>query len=302
MKLATAIVTGATGYLGSQLVRSLLAQQVRVGIIVRKTSDLYLLEGIKDKITIFTDNNDFEKLKDFLIEFKTDVIFHLASKFLVEHKPEDIPELIQTNITFSTQLLEAMLAANTTRIVNTGTAWQHYRQEQYCPTNLYAATKQAFYDVLRYYVDAHDFKAINLELFDTYGPGDPRKKLIQLLLQQINKKTPLDMSKGEQEIDLVHVDDVVSAYICAGELLLNTNQASLETYSVASGHPIKLSSIIELVSELSGNELAINLGRREYRKREVLKLPKIHGTLPGWKANIDLRAGLKLLIVPDHSH
>jgi nucleoside-diphosphate-sugar epimerase len=62
-----------------------------------------------------------------------------------------------------------MQAAGIRRLVNAGTTWQHYLGQVYDPVNLYAATKQAFEAILKFYTSTRDFQAITLELTDTYG-------------------------------------------------------------------------------------------------------------------------------------
>ena len=87
--------------------------------------------------------------------------------------------------------------------------WQHFGTPDYRPVNLYAATKQAFEDVLAYYADAQGIAAVTLELYDTYGPGDPRRKLIRILFEAARSGEPIQLSPGEQVIELLHVDDAV---------------------------------------------------------------------------------------------
>ena len=69
---------------------------------------------------------------------------------------------MSSNITFGTQLVEAMVANGCYQFVNTGTSWQHYENDEYNPVNLYAATKQAFEDILRYYVETSALRVITL--------------------------------------------------------------------------------------------------------------------------------------------
>lgn len=140
-----AILTGATGYIGSSLVRELLKKKWKITIIVRKESSFHYIEDIKNKVEIFEFDNDMGRMTDLFNQMKPDIVFHLASKVLVQHQPNDISDIINSNILFATQVLEAMIRSKTTNFVNTGTSWQHFRNEQYNPVNLYAASKEAFF-------------------------------------------------------------------------------------------------------------------------------------------------------------
>ena len=60
-------------------------------------------------------------------------------------------------------------------------------------------------------------------LYDTYGPGDRRNKVVNLIADAVNQRAPLDMSAGGQVIELVHVRDVLAATDVTLDLL-RTNE------------------------------------------------------------------------------
>ena len=74
-----------------------------------------------------------------------------------------------------------MINAGCYRMVNTGTSWQHYENSDHRPSNLYAATKQAFEEILNFYATAYPLRVCSLHLSDTYGPNDIRPKLFGFL-------------------------------------------------------------------------------------------------------------------------
>jgi len=291
MKQRAALVTGATGFVGSQLARRLVHEGWLVHIVRRANSYLPDLTGLNN-ITQHTHDGSMDSMIDCVARAKPDVVFHLASKTQAEHKPEDVGPLIQSNILFGNQLLEAMRANGVNKLVNTGTFWQHYNNEDYNPVCLYAATKQAFEAILEFYVQACGIKAITLELFDTYGPDDPRPKLFQLLNNAARTKEPLNMSAGEQLIDLVHIDDVVDAYLLAAQHLLAGNVSQHECYAVSSEHPLRLKELVQLYADVIGQTIAVNWGARPYRYREVMTPWSRGNVLAGWSPKIKLEDGL----------
>lgn len=285
------ILSGATGFIGSHLLRRLLNEGHEVAIISRKTSSYKKISDIKDKLDIFEYDGDIEELINFYKKVKPDITVHLASLYITEHTPNEVGKLIDSNINFSTQLLEAMNSSGYKKIINTSTSWQHYNNENYNPINLYAATKEAFETIIKFYVDAMDFKCISLELFDTYGKNDSRNKILNLLSKYSEEKTILNMSKGEQILDLTYIDDVVEAYVCASDLLLAIDEKCFEKYMV-SGERISLKNLVNLYEEKTGENIFINWGAREYRKREMM-VPWSKGKiLKNWKAKISLEDGI----------
>jgi nucleoside-diphosphate-sugar epimerase len=292
------LITGATGFLGSRLTKKLVSENWDVHIIVRRNSSLDQLTEVVNKSNFhcYEYEGNTESLIKLLKHISPEVVFHLASLTTIEHQSSQISALINSNILFSTQLCEAMRVNNITRLINTGTFWQHYKNRGYKPVNLYAATKQAFYDILEYYVDAEGFKAINLELFDTYGAHDPRPKILNLLCSHIGRNEFLEVSPGEQEINLVHVDDVVNAYIRAYYLLLSQGFRGMKTFSIASPETVSLKELVSLMQTTSNKRLNIKFGARAYRTREVMKIWSKGKPLPGWSCQVKLEDGLVQLI------
>ncbi|MDN4066520.1 NAD(P)-dependent oxidoreductase [Paenibacillus vini] len=288
-----ALVTGATGFIGSNLVAKLLEDGWQVSIIVRKESNLDHLVGTKSRIKIFSYDGTVERMLEIMSTAEPDIVFHLASLFLAEHKAEDINSLFQSNILFGTHLLEAMVKNDVKMLINTGTSWQHFENYDYNPVCLYAATKQAYEDILAYYVNAKEIKAITLKLFDTYGSKDPRPKLLAFLKKMRYSNDILEMSGGDQIINLVHINDVIKAYLMGAERLLNNLVTDTETYAVSSDEVVSLKQLVKIIETFDGENLPIKWGARAYRNREVMTPWSKGIRLPGWEAEITLRDGLR---------
>lgn len=277
-----ALITGATGFIGSHLARRLIKDGWELHVIVRNASKYDLMQDIKNFVHFHIYDGTIESMQTILARSKPEIIFHLASLFLSQHKPEEIASLIQSNITFGSHLAEAAVANNCLKFINTGTSWQHYENQGYNPVNLYAATKQAFEDILKYYVEAHELKVITLKLFDTYGPDDLRPKLMNLLKRAAETGETLDMSPGEQLIDLVHVDDVVEAFCVAQVLVGAMKEKGLKTYGVTSGKPLSLKEIVSMLEKKLNRKIKVHWGGRPYREREVMVPWSSMDIVPGW--------------------
>jgi nucleoside-diphosphate-sugar epimerase len=219
-------------------------------------------------------------------------VFHLAARFVADHRPADVEPLINDNILFGTQLLESMRAAGVRRIVNAGSAWQHYRNAEYSPVGLYAATKKAFADLLQYYVEAHGVQAVTLELSDTYGPGDVRRKLIPIMLDAEKGQRALSMVSGELPLNFVQVDDAVNAFIVAAQRLLANETKTHDVYAVRSSEPVTVKELFAIWEKARGTKLPARWGERPYREREVLEHWTQGAPLPGWRPRVSLAEGL----------
>lgn len=289
------LVTGATGYIGSNLCKFLLSKGDEVTCIVRSTSNTRQISTILDQVALYAPIN-IEDYTNVMRITMPDVIFHIAATGGICHTIHEIPALVRGNVEFPTLLLDAMSICGVKNFVNIGSYWQTPNSSEYEPTCLYAAMKQALLDILIYYVKNHDFNVTTLRLCDTYGAGDTRKKILNILRDAACTGEHVSMSPGEQLLDLVYIDDIVSAIITAGKLLQNdTKQGHLYKYSISSKEPIKLKEIVSLIEEEMAIKLNVGLGELPYRCNEVL-VPWTGGDwVPGWEPKIKIRDGIRKL-------
>lgn len=286
------LITGATGFIGSNLVKGLVREKRDVHVITRASSDLNVLFEVRDFIHVHVYDGSFDCLLKIFREVQPSTVFHLASEFVAQHQPSQVNSLLQNNVVFPAQLTEAMAICGIKRFINTGTSWKYFDSTEYRPVNLYAATKQAFEDILAYYVDVYEWQVITLNLFDTYGPKDPRPKLINLLLKTAENKQELQLSPGKQLIDLVHINDVVAAYLKA-ESSLNLMPIGHLQYGVSSEAPVQLKELVSMCEEAWGLKLPVFWGARPYRDREVMLPWHTYKKIPEWQPQVPLLNGLK---------
>lgn len=263
---------------------------------MRPSSKMSLINDITDKINIHIHDGTTEGMMKIIEKARPEVVFHLASKFTAKHQESDVKPLISSNILFGTQLVEAMSRNKIKYLINTGTAWQHYKNDEYNPVCLYSATKQAFENILKYYTEAEKLKVVTLKLFDTYGPNDPRPKIMNLLKKVGESEEELSMSPGEQYMDLVYIDDIVEAFFRSVDIIKNRPNITQESYAVTSSNPIKLKDLVRIFEKVSGKKLNIKWGDRPYRNREVMVTWDKGKVLDGWKPRINLEDGISKII------
>lgn len=293
--ISRAVITGATGFIGSNLVSALASQGCEVYAITRRTSGWPWAPHSRIHV-IRHDPSAPELDKALEVAAGEETVgFHLAGHYVPEHSSRDVTPLIHGNILFGTQLLDALQANGIRHLVTAGTSWEHFRPSSNEPACLYAATKKAFRVLVDYFCAAHALKAVSLMLYDVYGPCDPRPKLIPTLQRSVSNRTPIDLSPGEQAVDLLYIDDAVDAFLHAATRLLcgggQTGQS--EVFALRSGRIITLRELVALFEKVLSHPLSVRWGKRAYRTREVM-MPWSGGTpLPGWAPKIALEDGLR---------
>jgi hypothetical protein len=152
--------------------------------------------------------------------------------------------------------------------LNIGTRWQHTENKRYNPANFYAATKEAFKNILIYY-EKQGIKHKTIEINDTYGPGDTRKKVLDLLINACKNSEEIELTKGEQILDLSFVNDICRYVV---KNIKSVGFFDNGTISL-SGTIIKLRDLGLLIEEKSGKKNILKWGRKAYRENEIMTPP-----------------------------
>lgn len=286
------LITGATGFVGKNLIQKMEGEH-DLHILVRPNTNWTDL-GISN-VFEFLDNT--AQLAEYLKEKHIDGIIHLASLYIAEHKTEQVKDIVISNVYLGTALLEACKIAGTKWFLNTGTIWQNYNaqdySDEYHPVNLYSASKEAFMTMAQYYTETTDIRFCTLKLCDTYGPNDTRSKIFALFHQIAKSGDVLQMSPGNQKLDILHIDDVINGFLMMVNILA-TNEEILDEYVLTSGSHISLKVLAETFTKVTGQNINVNWGGRPYRIREVMKPWK--GTpVPKWMPIINIEKGIKSL-------
>ena len=186
------LITGSTGFIGREVAHHL-RHKHQIYILVRKSSDVSAMDLANLVVLRF---EQYSELVEIFREYKFDGVIHAASSVVVEHTKEQIPSLLDSNISFGTHLLESATMTNVSWFLNTGTFWQHYDNEVYSPVNLYSATKEAFENIAKFYTQSSNLIFTTIKLNDTFGLNDTRDKIFNLWLKIARSGERLDMSVG----------------------------------------------------------------------------------------------------------
>jgi nucleoside-diphosphate-sugar epimerase len=208
-----------------------------------------------------------------------------------------------TELALSNTLLPAAIAsllrthAPDCRLLTFGSSWQWGEDGTSTPFNAYAASKTAAEAFLAHFALA-GLRCATLRLFDTYGPGDTRGKVVSLIAKAIAARSDLPMSAGGQMIELVHIRDVLAAVDATLAELDSTPAAPYRVYAVRSGQPVTVLQVLETMLRLAGieNDGFIRPGIYPYRPRERFELFADTPVPPGWQPKVLLQDGLRALL------
>lgn len=287
-----ALVTGASGYIGSNLVRSLIDDGWAVAGLTRGAARP---AGPGYDVELFSTDGSFESVRRAVVTTAPDVVFHVAAVVVAVAQPEDVDPLIRSNVMLVAQLCEAMRLAGSGCLINTGTYWEFASDGSPEPRTLYAATKLAAETIIDYNC-GRGMRAVTLILHDVYGPDDPRPKILNRLAVLNPDGEPMDLSSGTQILDYVYVDDVARAYIAAANWLLAQGPSIHARFVVRGQNPMTLRAAVQMLELTCGVQLPIRWGAKPHQHHDIME-PWLGGRgVPGWAPVVSLDDGLARLM------
>lgn len=283
------LVTGATGFVGQNLVKQLSAEQ--------QFELICLVRDIEKAKSNFSQSVELVSLSELnrLRDLRIDVVVHLAS-FLTSRDDDDVIEkILDANITFGVKLMQSLRDQKGIKFINLG-SFAEYRNgtEMPDPAYFYTATKRAFRPLLDYYASLADWDYVHLIPYTIYGGINNQKKLIDYVKESLDSKEPVLMSPGLQVSDFIHVNDVID---CIRFFINNTQKwdgQKGEEYHLGTGRGTTIRDLAGLFEQITRKKCNIQWGGRPYRERDVMYAvaPTEKLSALGWKAKIRLEDGI----------
>ena len=277
------LLTGSTGFIGSELLKYL-SNYNKVYITVRKKYKINLNNKNINKIYFKSYKNLSHKIK----KLKIDTVVHCATHYVKNHNFEDIKELSESNILFGNIILENLKIMRVKKFVNFSTVWENYDGKKDNCYNLYSAYKAGFCKIISFYKKENkNIKFLNLVISDTFGLGDKRKKLVNLLKTNYKRNLVTKVISKNLYINLLNVKDIVSAI----KLILKKNYKS-DTYILKNKNNFKIYDIIKKIEKYSQKKIKVKWLSNKIIKEKIYKFK----TLKGWKPkNSDIKDVIRII-------
>jgi UDP-glucose 4-epimerase len=275
------MVTGGAGYIGSVVAEELIADGHEVVVY----DSLY--KGHRAAVApeakfVEADLMDGETLRRTLLENEIAAVIHMAADSLVGESVENPAKYYRNNVVAGLALLDAMRAANVSRIVFSSTAATYGEPEKQpieetdmtVPSNPYGQTKLAFEHALKWYDRAYKLRYASLRYFNAAGATkrcgeshDPETHLIPIILQVADGKRAAVEIYGDDYPtrdgtcvrDYIHVVDLARAHIMS----LNVLDEGSRIYNLGcGGQGYTVRDVIETARSVTGRDIPVRIGPR----------------------------------------
>ena len=307
LKNKRVLVTGADGFIGSQLVETLLDEGCNVKAFTYYNSfnswgwlDTFSREKLKDIEVFSGDIRDPNGVRTAVKE--TDVIFHLAALIAIPFSYYSPDSYIETNIRGTLNVLQACRDYNIERVVVTSTS-EVYGTAQYVPIDEkhplqgqspYSASKIGADKITESFFCSFGTPVVTARPFNTYGPRQSARAVIPTIITQLlNGKDDIMLGSIHPTRDFNYVRDICKGFIH----LAQSDEAIGKEVNIGSGTEISIGSLAKLLIELTGKDVEIVSEdiRKRPDKSEVERLVcdnRLIKEITGWSPQITLREGL----------
>lgn len=301
--MKTAIITGATGFVGANLARRLLKDGHRVHLLVRPQYNSWRVDEISSECQIHKiDLQDADPLKNAVAKIKPDWIFHLAANGAYSWQT-DVREIINTNMIGTVNLVQSCLSSGFETFINTGSSSEYgfkdhapAENEYIEPNSYYAIAKSSATMFCQFMARSQKVQIPTLRLYSIYGPyEEPNRLMPTIIINGLDGKLPPLVDPNIAR-DYVSADDCIEAYMLAASVKTEDPGA---VYNVGSQIQVSLAEVVEVARKVLNISEQPNWGSMPNRKWDtsvwVSNSEKIKSDI-GWQTRDSFEDGFAKMV------
>jgi nucleoside-diphosphate-sugar epimerase len=292
------LITGATGFVGSNLARRALEACAEVHVLTRDAADRWRINDIIENVQDYRgDLTDFRSLESIVSEIRPEVIFHTAA-YGVSPDQKDFGRIMESNFIGTANLLNVCKKIGFDLFVNTGSFFEYgpksfpsKEEDLPEPLNDYGVSKAAATLYCQSVARRDRLPVVTLRLFSPYGKYEEPARLVpSAIMASLNGENPRISSPAFVR-DFVFIEDVIDAYLRAVE----APGIGGEIINIGGGKQHSVGEVADRIIELTGGMVASEVGEPlRWAHEPTICQADISkaGSLLGWRPRNNLEMGL----------
>ena len=294
------LVLGASGFIGANLLRSLLA--VRTDVFGTASRDpAWRLADFGENNVITVDLLARGNVTALLDRVQPATVFDCVAYGAYSFE-QDVERMFQTNVVFKQELIEQLVKRGTHCYIHAGSSSEYGarsaapdEENALTPNSYYAVTKSSAANLLYFCGQHRGLRCANLRLYSVYGPLEDRSRLMPTLVASAAEGTLPPFVDPETSRDFVYVDDVTRAFLSAA-VELRPEQYG-KSFNIGSGRKTTIRGLANLAKSqfgIAAEPQFSTMPGREWDVEDWYANPARAGQVLNWRAAVSLEEGLAL--------
>jgi len=297
------LVTGASGFVGANLVRYFLKKGANISILKRRQSNLWRIKDIAGQVSVYNaDLLDHAGLDRVIKRINPEVILHAATYggYVVQ---DNASRILKTNFDGTVNLLSSCLKNGFELFINTGSSSEYgikgfpMRESDLLePVTVYGVSKAAASVYCQSMARKYGLPIVTLRLFSPYGYFDDKSRLVSYVILSCLKNKTVNISSPNSVRDFIFIEDVVNAY---EKTMERSNEVGGAIFNIGSGKQCSIQRLAGMISRAMGNNIAVKYQIKPSARVEprnwVADISSSYAELD-WKPRFNLEEGLKKAI------
>jgi nucleoside-diphosphate-sugar epimerase len=292
------LITGAAGFVGSNLTRYFVSRGIKVNIMIKRSSNTWRLNDIIKKTNVhYTDISDINNVKKIIKKIKPKTIFHLATHGGYSDQT-DLVKIKKSILDATYNLINECKKYKFNIFINTGSSSEYgfknkamKESDILVPNSYYSVFKSSSSLYCQYESLKSNIQIVTIRPFHVYGPYERSNRLIPSLIRNMLNDKKVKLVSPKVSRDMIYISDVVNFYI----MLANKKNLKGEIFNLGSGKKTTIKEIYNFLKKITNYKVKNYWGsmKNRYWDQSIWYSNNSYvKTKLNWKPKVGLEKGL----------
>ena len=292
------LITGAAGFVGSNLTRYFVSRGIKVNIMIKRSSNTWRLNDIIKKTNVhYADISDINNVKKIIKKIKPKTIYHLATHGGYSDQT-DLVKIKKSILDATYNLINECKKYKFNIFINTGSSSEYgfknkamKESDILVPNSYYSVFKSSSSLYCQYESLKSNIQIVTIRPFHVYGPYERSNRLIPSLIRNMLNDKKVKLVSPKVSRDMIYISDVVNFYI----MIANKKNLKEEIFNLGSGKKTTIKEIYNLLKKITNYKVKNYWGsmKNRYWDQSIWYSNNSYvKTKLNWKPEVSLKKGL----------